>query len=157
MERGEAEYGGAQRKQMTLVAIFEYMIGNTDWAVSVNHNIKLIVPVKDSTVAEPYSVPYDFDYSGLVNSDYSVPDERLEIESVKQRLYRGYPRSDKELEIALEIFMLQKSNIYETINHFELLTPKSRKTMVSYLDEFYDIIRQPNQVKSVFIDNALTQ
>ena len=30
------------RKQMTMVAMFEYMIGNTDWSVYANHNIKLM-------------------------------------------------------------------------------------------------------------------
>ncbi len=40
------------RQQMTLVSIFEYMIGNTDWAVSVYHNIKLMVP-KNDTLANP--------------------------------------------------------------------------------------------------------
>ena len=30
------------RNMMTMVAIFQYMIGNTDWAVPNEHNIKLI-------------------------------------------------------------------------------------------------------------------
>jgi hypothetical protein len=34
------------RKHMTKVAMFEYMIGNTDWSVPGRHNIKLIVPKK---------------------------------------------------------------------------------------------------------------
>ncbi|HET7002328.1 MAG TPA: hypothetical protein VFI33_13495, partial [Puia sp.] len=67
------------RRQMTMVAIFEYMIGNTDWAVTVDHNTRLILS-KDDTMSKPFVVPYDFDYSGLVNTYYSIPDEKLEIE-----------------------------------------------------------------------------
>ncbi len=153
---GKLNTEATQRKQMTMVAIFEYMIGNTDWAVSVNHNIKLIFPPMDS-LARPIAVPYDFDYAGLVNADYAIPDERLEIENVRQRVYRGYPRTSAELEVALDIFRQQQSKIYETINHFDLLTPDSKKNMTDYLDDFYKIINQSKKVKSIFIDNALIQ
>jgi hypothetical protein len=78
------------REQMTMLAIFQYMIGNTDWSVRAYHNIKLIVSRKDS-IAKPYAVPYDFDYSGMVNAYYAVPQPQLGIETVVQRVYRGYP------------------------------------------------------------------
>jgi len=142
------------RKQMTMVAIFEYMIGNTDWGVSANHNTVLMQLAKDST-AKPFVVPYDFDYSGLVNADYAVPSERLDIENVRQRLYRGYPRTLDEVNDALSIFKQQKENIYLLINKFELLTPKNRQEIIDYLDDFYKTISNENQVKYTFIDQAL--
>ena len=138
---------------MTLVAIFEYMIGNTDWAVSVDHNTKLIMPEKDS-IARPYVVPYDFDYSGLVNTEYAVPDEKLELENVRQRLYRGFPRTLLEVNEALDIFKEKKEKIYALINNFDLLTTSSKKEMIYYLDSFYDSIKKTGDVKSIFIDNA---
>ena len=36
------------------------------------------------------AVPYDFDYSGLVDAPYAVPPEGLPINDVRQRNYRGY-------------------------------------------------------------------
>jgi hypothetical protein len=150
---GKLSTEATNRKQMTLVAIFEYMIGNTDWAVSVNHNIKLIVPSKDTT-ARPFSVPYDFDHSGFVNTEYAAPDERLEIENVRQRLYRGYPRSMGELEEVLSIFKQQKTKIYGTVNNFDLLTQRNKKEITDYLDDFYSTINRPDEVKSIFIENA---
>ena len=142
------------RKQMTMVAIFEYMIGNTDWGVSANHNTVLMRLAEDST-SRPFVVPYDFDYSGLVNADYAVPSERLDIENVRQRLYRGYPRTLDEVNDALSIFKQQKENIYLLINKFELLTPKNRQEIIDYLDDFYKTISNENQVKYTFIDQAL--
>jgi hypothetical protein len=91
-KKGDLQTESTDRDQMTLVAIFEYMIGNTDWGVSVGHNIKLIQSKEDSS-SRPFAVPYDFDYSGLVNTDYSIPDEKLGTETVLQRVYRGFPRS----------------------------------------------------------------
>src|SRR5579871_799343 len=144
------------RKQMTMVAIFEYMIGNTDWAVSVKHNIKLIHSEKDSLV-KPFVVPYDFDYSGLVNTDYAIPDERLEIENVRQRIYRGFPRTELEVSETLDIFFQQKEKIYATINNFALLTSSSKKEMIDYLDQFFDSVKKPKDAKWIFIDNARSQ
>ncbi|HEX3385475.1 MAG TPA: hypothetical protein VHS53_09820, partial [Mucilaginibacter sp.] len=83
------------RSQMTMVAIFEYMIANTDWSVPADHNIRLIHSKTDSS-SRPYVVPYDFDFSGLVNTSYSAPDERLGISTVRERIYRGFPRTMDE-------------------------------------------------------------
>jgi hypothetical protein len=145
------------RQQMTLVAVFEYMIGNTDWAVPNNHNIRLIYSKKDSSTTRPYAVPYDFDYSGLVNTDYAIPTPELGIESVRDRLYRGFPRTMDELENVLRIFNEQKDNIYSLINNFQPLSAKNKEDMTSYLDDFYKMINNPKHVEVEFIQNARTQ
>jgi hypothetical protein len=150
---GKVGTESTNRNQMTIVALFEYMIGNTDWAVSVNHNIKLIISKRDS-LTKPYTVAYDFDYSGFVNTDYAVPDEKLEIENVQQRLYRGFPRTMEELNEALDIFKKQKEKIYATINNFDLLNSKSKSDLIGYLDDFYKTISRQDDIKSTFIDNA---
>jgi hypothetical protein len=144
------------REQMTRVAIFEYMIGNTDWSVPVNHNIKIVHTSSDS-MSRPYVVPYDFDFSGLVNTSYSVPDERLPITDVKQRLYRGFQRSEGEINKVLDVFNKQKDSIYAIINNCSLLWPTSKKSMMGYLDDFFDTIKKPWLVKQIFIDNARTE
>jgi len=144
------------RSQTTLVSVFEYMIGNTDWSVPVCHNIKLLHSKTDS-LTRPYIVPYDFDYSGFVNTTYAVPDERLGIESVRDRLYRGFPRSMEELNATMAIFNKQKANIYAAINNFSLFTGASKKEMITYLDDFYRTINNPSDVKTTFLDNARTQ
>jgi hypothetical protein len=141
------------RNQMTMVAIFEYMIGNTDWAVTVDHNTRLILS-KEDTLSKPFVVPYDFDYSGLVNTYYSIPDEKLEIESVTQRVYRGFPRTMPELQTVLDTFRKQKKNIYDLINNFNYLTPRSKKEMIAFLSDFFDMIENQKLVKNAFIDNA---
>ena len=144
------------RQQTTIVSIFEYMIGNTDWSVPVKHNIKVIHSKTDST-AKPYIVPYDFDYTGFVNAAYAIPDEKLGIENVRQRLYRGFPRTLEELNEVLDIFKKQKANIYATINNFNLLDSYTKKDLIYYLDDFFTMINDRSQVKEIFIDHARTQ
>src|SRR6185369_3744736 len=149
--RSHAEY--TDRKQMTIVAMFQYMIGNTDFGVSANHNIILIQTAKDST-ARPIVVPYDFDYACIVDAYYAVPNEGLDIENVRQRLYRGYARSEEELNEAIAIFNKQKEPIYSLVNSFNLLTEKNRKTIIDYLEDFYKTINNGNLVKTIFIQQA---
>jgi hypothetical protein len=143
----------AERKQTTLMNIFQYMIGNTDWAVSTNHNIKLIQSLEDTT-SRPFTVAYDLDWSGIVNTDYAEPAEVLGTQTVKERVYRGFPRTQVELDEAIVIFNQHKEKFMATINGFELLTPKNKKTMLDYIEEFYKILNSPNEAKYIFIDDA---
>ncbi len=141
------------RQQINLVSLFQYMIGNTDWSVRGNHNIKLMAP-KNNALAAPYPIPYDFDYAGLVNANYAVPAENLEIKFVTERLYRGYPRSMNELQLNLEIFKQKKDAIIGYIKNFILLNEKDKKEMTRYLEDFYTIINDKKACQSIFIDNA---
>ncbi len=59
------------RRQMTMVAIFEYMIGNTDWAVTVvDHNTRLILS-KDDTLSKNHMLFHMILIIRLVNTYYS--------------------------------------------------------------------------------------
>jgi hypothetical protein len=144
------------RKQMTLVAIFQYMIGNTDWAVSVYHNMKLMVPLQD-TLASPYPVPYDFDYTGFVDAAYAVPAETLGIRSVRERVYRGFHRHLPEIEAAAALFVQNEADIISLINNFGLLTPRSKKQVIYFLNDFFAIIKNKRDLKRIFVDNARTE
>ncbi len=144
------------REQMTFVNLFQYMIGNTDWSVPKRHNIKLLVSKNDS-LSRPYAIAYDFDYAGFVDASYAVPSEGLPIESVRQRLYRGFSRGLDELNAEIEVFKEKKESILYYIDHFELCSTKCRKEMVSYLEEFYKTISDKKDVETIFIKNARTE
>ena len=119
------------------MAIFEYMIGNTDWSVPYLHNIRLLST--DSTKA-PYAVPYDFDYSGIVSAPYAIPPEELEISSVRVRLYRGFCTPYTEFEEPIKLFNTLKDKFYSIYMNCSLLNNKYIKQTTRYLDEFYKTI-----------------
>ena len=76
---------------LTRAMLFEYMIGNTDMSIWALHNMRLVQkPNRTLTV-----VPYDFDLSGFVHAPYAIPDRKLGLRSVVDRLYRGPCRSDR--------------------------------------------------------------
>lgn len=141
------------REQTTLLSLFQYMVGNIDWAVPVYKNLKLMRNISD-TFTVPIIVPYDFDYCGLVNASYAVPPPELSIISIRQRVYRGFPRSMKEVQSALQIFRRQRQHIDSLVKNFELLTPDNRKDMINYLDGFFEQIEKEKEVMDIFIVNA---
>ena len=143
------------RALMTKVAVFQYMISNGDWSVPANHNIKLLFNKFESAV--PFAVPYDFDHSGFVNAGYALPNELLGTETVKERVYRGFPRTMEELQATLDIFRAKRAAINSLINDFPYMTSRNKKELVQYLDEFYNTINNKADVNAIFIQNARTQ
>ncbi len=141
------------RNQMTLVAMFEYMIGNTDWSVYANHNIKLLQDSGNAN-AKPYAVAYDFDFSGLVNAPYAIPDPMLGTEFVTIRVYRGFPRELGELKEMAQHFISKKDEVFAAVNNSKYLDKGSKKEMINFLDEFYNLIKDDRKLKTEFIDNA---
>jgi hypothetical protein len=144
------------RKQMTMVALFQYMVGNTDWSVPNYHNVKLMRSKNDS-LSQPIVVPYDFDFTGIVNAYYAVPHPDLGIEKITERLYRGFPRTMDELQETLDIFRKKKPEIYTLVSNFELIKKSERDIMIRYLDDFYRTIENKRQVEKIFIESARRQ
>jgi hypothetical protein len=144
------------KQQTTLVSLFQYMIGNTDWAVPVYQNIKLIRS-KEDTLSKPFVVPYDFDYSGMVNANYAIPLPELGIESVTQRLYRGFPRTMDELKEVIQIYQLQRPAIDSLVKNFKQLESGHKKEMIKYIDDFFKIIANEKDIRYFFVSNARTK
>lgn len=144
------------REQMTLVALFQYMIGNVDWSVPHYHNVKLMRPVTD-TFSLPYVVPYDFNHTGLVDAPYALPQEEYGLANIRERLYRGFPRTFEELEKALVLFRTNKEKIWSLVNNCAWLSNRYKKDVIGYLSDFYNVIDNKNLIKASFIDNARRQ
>ena len=136
------------REQATLVYLFEYMIANTDWKVEYIHNLKLLY--KPGTT-DFIPVPYDFDYAGIINTPYAVPQAGTPFETVTERYYGGACRTKEELEEAIAIFKTKKEKIINYCQEFEYLDKKERKKMVKYLESFFKTIGSSKAIKREFM------
>lgn len=141
-----------QYRHISRIAMFQYFVGNTDWAVSTLHNIKLFTPENSS---RPFAIPYDFDWCGVINTVYSKPLPRFELESVSDRLFRGYCRTREELEIQFAFFRSKKVEIYQLYENFEPLRKRQRKDAIRYYNEFYKIIDSETRIRYEFMENCL--
>ena len=135
--------------QTGLAMVFQYMIGNTDFAVTALHNIVLI---RDSS-GVVYPVPYDFDWSGVIWTPYATPDSRLEIRTVRQRLFRGTCRSPQELAPLFARFNARKDTIYALYRGMsaEGLEAKRIEQALDYYDEFFKTINDPGRTRREFM------
>lgn len=129
------------------MAVFQYLIGNTDWSVQYQ-NIKLLAA--DSN-AVPVAVPYDFDHAGVVNAPYAKPAEELLMNSVKERRYRGYCMPDmKVFDSVIALYNNLRTKIYTLYTDCPLLDMKYVKATLQYFDEFYQTINDPVALQKEF-------
>ena len=119
------------------VAIFNYMIGNTDWSVPIHHNVIILQEKENPRPNDNLIVAYDFDYSGLVNTNYAVPFTDLPIDHVRQRLYMAVCRSEERFIEILNEFAEKKDEFYSVVSSFPYLPEKTKAGMLKYLDQFY--------------------
>ena len=89
-------------------------------------------------------LPYDFDYAGLVGTEYAIPFETLPIETTKDRLYMAVCRSETEFINELKEFVDKKDQFYKVINDFPYLSARSKKDMINYLEGFFSGIDKRN-------------
>ncbi len=142
--------GYADSLSMATVAVFEFMIGNTDWSVPYLHNIRLF----DNGQTGSLPVPYDFDYSGIIESTYAIPPEQLGIQSVRERVYRApvYPLS--LFQRVFDKFNDVKPQFYALYQNDNRLNKGYVKRTLKYLDEFYTLINKPDAARLVFGQGA---
>ena len=130
------------------MAVFQYMIGNTDWSVPFLHNIR-ILSVDASSI--PSVVPYDFDHAGIVDAPYALPPEQLELRSTQDRRFRGYCITDwKAMDEVIATYNRLKPEIYKVYTGCTLLDAKYIKATTRFLDEFYATINDPKKMKGEF-------
>ncbi len=137
-----------QKNDFLKMAVFQFMIGNTDWSVQYRQNIKLIAP--DST-ARPITVPYDFDHAGIVRATYANPAPELKLSSTLERRYRGYCISDMDQFTPIfDIFNQLKSDFYALYDGNPLLGKGYQKQTLKFIDQFYETINNPKKAEDAF-------
>lgn len=131
-----------------LAAMFNYMIGNTDWSPVYFHNVKLI----RTEEAQFLTVPYDFDSSGIVNARYATVDPSLQdkIRRVTQRLYRGFCRPELTYALATAPFAAARDDINRLFTDFaaighEQYEPDDAEDKIEWLEDFYRVVDEEDR------------
>jgi hypothetical protein len=120
------------------LAIFNFMIGNYDWAVPGQHNILVIKSLKIDPYGLAIAIPHDFDWTGLVNASYAIPAEVVGTENVRERLFLGICRTEETYQRDLDTFVEKKDEFYNVIKEFPYLNQQVKKDLMDYLAGFFD-------------------
>lgn len=141
------------RPTMNLVGMYQFMIGNEDWYVPNLHNLKLTKSTNHKK-PEPFPVPYDLDYSGLVNTTYAVQHERIPVENITDRYYMGTCLTDEEYEEVVKNFLEHKEEILKLFEENNYLQKSSKNYSLNYLNGFYDIIENKKNGKRMVMKDC---
>lgn len=130
------------------VAVFEFMIGNTDWSTQYRHNIKLL---REDSTAKIIPVPYDYDHAGVVQAPYAMPSPALQLSSVRDRRYRGYCVEDLSIfEPVITRFNSLKDDFYKVYTECTMLEERYIRQTIKFLDDFYETINNPKKMADAF-------
>lgn len=131
------------------VAMFEYLIANRDWSTRSGppgerccHNAPPIARAGASANFVP--VPYDFDFSGLVDAPYAVAPDGS---SVRLRRYQGFCAHNGDALALAPVLRSQRSQLLAVLNQVPLEDPVRRRA-AAYLDGFFSDIADDRKIQS---------
>jgi hypothetical protein len=101
-----------------------------------------------------HPVPYDFDYSGLVDARYAVAARALRLKTVRERLYRGPCRSLEDLQPFLTAFRAKQADVMALVDSIPGMDSASRRDAKGYLEEFYSTINDSGTVKRQLVQSC---
>lgn len=147
---GQLDPRHLEERHAVLVEVFQYMIGNTDWSGVEMHNMELIEG-PDRTLS---TVPFDFDFSGIVDARYAVPDASLPIRSVRDRLFRGFcpEQTNRDPGIYEEVFALfleHREEILDLWRNMDAMDDGRKRNTLGYLEDFFDTLENRNRMGAV--------
>jgi hypothetical protein len=150
---------GLDVQRLTLMTLFQYMVGNTDWSAAEGrpndrccHNVAVF---GEEGVDLNTVVPFDFDQTGLVNPPYAAPpDPTLGIRRITDRKYRGLCEHNPELADAIAVFNQKRPELEALFKREDLPYPKDRQQALKYVGSFYDTINDPAKLEKKILDSC---
>jgi len=132
------------RGEYVKMCLFQYMISNADWSARKGHNTDLYRRLEDNSLIV---VPYDFDYSGIINNSYAVAPENLPISEVTQRYFMDKKVTIEELKEGVTHYLAKEQDILSSVQNSRDLSDGSKKKMRKFIEGFYKIIRNEKKLK----------
>jgi hypothetical protein len=130
---------------MDRIGIFMYMVANWDWSIPWQHNVAVIKPLSMDSGGLAVGVPFDFDLTGLVNVSYAseAAPQDVEIKTPRERVFKGICRTEEGYRKALMEYADKKEEMMAVINDFPYIADKSKKDIISFLDQFFEMLEKP--------------
>jgi hypothetical protein len=129
------------------MSMFNFMMLNTDYSVPIMHNVVLVY---NTRLSPPVPVPFDFDWSGMINIPYDSPYAARDTR-YSGRKYKGACLSGKELKKVFAIMNSRRDELYRLYREFPYLKTDLKRRSLQELDMFYIIIGNKQLAKQEFI------
>eukprot|EP00903_Cladosiphon_okamuranus_P000088 g88.t1 len=127
------------REAESMHAVFQYMIGNADFNLSMIRNLKLL---GNGSSQGLIPVGYDFDFSGLVMANYAVAASHLGQTQIGDRVFLGLQVDDATIEATLATVESRRDELFQIIRNQRALTGQARAEMRIYLKSFFEHLEE---------------
>lgn len=119
-------------EQAAQTAMFQYLIGNTDWGIHDARNVHMFRPANGGKIR---LIPYDFDFAGLVNAPYASPNAESGLKNVRERhlMADGIPPS--ALRQSAQIIKNAWPDLLVICNA-PVFSKNAAKSLVQYLETY---------------------
>jgi hypothetical protein len=132
------------------IALFNYMIGNTDWSIPDQDNIFLLRFPDGKQVP----VLFDLDMSGLVNAHYAAPAPELPITSVKQRHFQGFCRPQTQWDALFTKFSGLENEMLRMLIDSPGMGRGDRRASAAFLLDFFDTLASEEERQQKIVANC---
>jgi hypothetical protein len=149
------DFAELDREKTALAELFQLLIGNNDYSVLEGedgedccHNSDVLAI--DETLPK-IPIPFDFDFSGLVNAPYATPPHHLHIKNVRYRHYTGLCHPPGILEAAIAHVQSKRGEVMALFENTAELSAEDRSAAVRYVGVFFDMLDSPGRVKRLIV------
>jgi len=150
LPRGEFKHEKLDLHAASRVALFQFMIGNTDWSIVRERNITLLQKPDGGQVP----LPFDFDMSGLVDAHYAGPPPSLPIDEVQERYYLGFCGPEAGLDALFALYLSKQEDLLATAKSIPGLNRKSLKSTRRFLEEFFRILQSEDLMTEQIVNHC---
>lgn len=146
------------REYTNLGSLYQYLIGNLDFSPirgsegkDCCHNFALFIDENQKN----WSIPYDFDMTGLVEPKHLNPNPTYNQKHVRQRVYRGRCYNERYVPATLQQFRDNQADIEALIASQPGLDDSSRKRIASYVESFYKLLEKEDKFLKTLEDDCI--
>lgn len=144
VELSTIPYQSLDPLQSSLVGLFMYQVGNTDFSMTSAvegeeccHNSKLL----EDENGTYYPIPYDFDASGFVDANYAAPPgPNIGLRNNRSRQYRGFCVEQESINAALARISAERENAAAIFSDTSFVSERTATQSMRYLERFYEVI-----------------
>jgi hypothetical protein len=133
--------------------LFNHMIANHDWSMIAAdpgddccHNGKLLATGPGAPIVY---VPFDFDFSGFVDTPYAIPPDSVPIKTVRQRHFRGKCVFNEETRRSAAEYRAKKGAILAALDATPGLAPAARERAAKFIEPFFKEIADEAAVEKL--------
>lgn len=131
--------------------LFQYMIGNLDWDIMVQRNVKLIQPIVGG---KPIIIPYDFDFSGLVSAPHARLNPDYGQKNIEERFPQGKFSDKTSLLATAKVFSSLEKEGFRCYMSCAILDKSVKKKMNRYLTSFFRILKDKSYLQELFLEEG---